>query len=141
MSNPVHVSVEWHSNRMEGGRFESVSRPYSFHQVMGGLFIPLFKRDVPALVVGDETRPMQIVTSLASNAYKLTPPGGRLRVATRLIIISACSHHSSSRSPYAERTGPRWGSVQKMGRLRCLSSQQACLTNMIDRMNRGEVGL
>lgn len=29
------------SNRMDSGRFESVSRPYSFHQVMRGLFVPL----------------------------------------------------------------------------------------------------
>jgi hypothetical protein len=26
---------------MDSGRFESVSRPYSFHQVMRGLFVPL----------------------------------------------------------------------------------------------------
>src|SRR5260370_5186488 len=29
------------SNRMDSGRFESVSRPHSFHQVMRGLFVPL----------------------------------------------------------------------------------------------------
>lgn len=28
-------------NRMDSGRFESVSRPYTFHQVMRGLFVPL----------------------------------------------------------------------------------------------------
>jgi osomolarity two-component system sensor histidine kinase SLN1 len=44
---------------------------------------------------------MQIVTNLASNAYKFTSPGGRLRIATRL-IIPACSHHSSSTNQYAE---------------------------------------
>ncbi|KAF8270639.1 hypothetical protein EI94DRAFT_1770739 [Lactarius quietus] len=117
-------------NRMDSGRFESVSKPYSFHQVIRGLFVPLrlatdarrlelvtdldpcidkavlFSRssvvadrtiqvahdamclargldpetvpdqDPPALVVGDETR----------NACKFTPPGGRLRIATRLIV-------------------------------------------------------
>jgi osomolarity two-component system, sensor histidine kinase SLN1 len=26
---------------MDSGRFESVSKPYSFHQVMRGLFVPL----------------------------------------------------------------------------------------------------
>jgi osomolarity two-component system sensor histidine kinase SLN1 len=29
------------SNRMDSGRFESVNRPYSFHQVMRSLFVPL----------------------------------------------------------------------------------------------------
>lgn len=120
-------------NRMDSGRFESVSRPYSFHQVIRGLFVPLslatdarhlelvtnldpcidkvahdamclargldpetvHDRDAPALVVGDETRLMQIVTNLASNACKFTPPGGRLRIATKL-IVPACSHHGSS---------------------------------------------
>ncbi|KAI9458429.1 hypothetical protein BJY52DRAFT_430616 [Lactarius psammicola] len=126
-------------NRMDSGRFESVSRPYPFHQVMRGLFVPLrlatdarhlelvtdldpcidkvahdavclargldpetvLDQDAPALVVGDETRLMQIVTNLASNACKFTPPGGRLRIATRL-IVPACSHHDSSADQCAE---------------------------------------
>lgn len=28
-------------NRMDSGRFESVNRPYTFHQVMRGMFVPL----------------------------------------------------------------------------------------------------
>ena len=146
---------------MDSGRFESVSRPYSFHQVIRGLFVPLrlatdarhlelvtdldpcidkvrssfilysilpqtvrlsllsvmsdhtiqvahdamclarglnpetvLDHDSPPLVVGDETRLMQIVTNLASNACKFTPPGGRLRIATKL-IVPACCHHGS----------------------------------------------
>lgn len=38
---------------------------------------------------------MQIVTNLASNACKFTPPGGLLRIATRL-ILPACSHRNLS---------------------------------------------
>ncbi len=29
------------SNRMDSGRFESVLKPYKFHQVMRSLFVPL----------------------------------------------------------------------------------------------------
>lgn len=120
-------------NRMDSGRFETVSRPYSFHQVMRGLFVPLRlatdarqlelvtdldpcidkvardavyvahgldpekvpEQDGDGLVVGDETRLMQIITNLASNACKFTPPGGLLRITTRL-ILPACSHRNLS---------------------------------------------
>jgi hypothetical protein len=41
---------------MDSGRFESVSRPYSFHQVMRGLFIPLR--------LATDARHLELVTDL-----------------------------------------------------------------------------
>jgi osomolarity two-component system sensor histidine kinase SLN1 len=44
-------------NRMDSGRFESVSKPFAFHQVMRSMFVPL---------------------KLATNARKLTVSTGRV---------------------------------------------------------------
>ncbi|THH17447.1 hypothetical protein EW146_g3364 [Bondarzewia mesenterica] len=119
-------------NRMDSGRFETVSKPYAFHHVMRSLFVPLrlaanarqlafvtdidpcidkiarrfayaargmgaeeierqleARPDEDGVVTGDETRLMQVITNLASNACKFTPPGGMLGVSTRL-LIPAC---------------------------------------------------
>jgi len=41
---------------MDSGRFESVSRPYAFHQVMRGLFVPLR--------LATDARNLELVTDL-----------------------------------------------------------------------------
>ncbi|KAI0246901.1 hypothetical protein BJV78DRAFT_91293 [Lactifluus subvellereus] len=157
-------------NRMDSGRFESVSKPYSFHQVIRGLFVPLrlatdarhlelvtdldpcidkVARDAvhvacgldpekapeqlgDGLVVGDETRLMQIITNLASNACKFTPPGGRLRIATRL-IVPTCSHHNLS----ADSSAKEGKNSEKMeGRNERMSDALELSAHLLDRHNR-----
>lgn len=62
------------SNRMDSGRFESVSRPYFFHQVMRGLFVPLR--------LATDARQLELVTDLdpcidkvrLSHPYVLSSP-------------------------------------------------------------------
>jgi hypothetical protein len=59
---------------MDSGRFESVSRPYSFHQVMRGLFVPLR--------LATDARQLELVTDLdpcidkvrRSHLYVLSSP-------------------------------------------------------------------
>jgi hypothetical protein len=59
---------------MDSGRFESVSRPYSFHQVMRGLFVPLR--------LATDARQLELVTDLdpcidkvrRSHPYVLSSP-------------------------------------------------------------------
>jgi len=49
---------------MDSGRFESVSRPYSFHQVMRGLFVPLR--------LATDARRLEFVTDLDPCIDKVT---------------------------------------------------------------------
>jgi osomolarity two-component system sensor histidine kinase SLN1 len=59
---------------MDSGRFESVSRPYSFHQVIRGLFVPLR--------LATDARQLELVTDLdpcidkvcLSHPYLLSSP-------------------------------------------------------------------
>jgi hypothetical protein len=59
---------------MDSGRFESVSRPYSFHQVIRGLFVPLR--------LATDARQLELVTDLdpcidkvcLSHPYVLSSP-------------------------------------------------------------------
>ena len=65
---------------------------------------------------------MQIITNLASNACKFTPPGGLLRIATRL-ILPACSHRNllaenglreGESTEKADKTGEELGDVPRL---------------------------
>lgn len=48
---------------MDSGRFESLSRPYAFHQVMRSLFVPL--------QLATNARQLEFVTDLDSNIDKV----------------------------------------------------------------------
>ncbi len=61
--------VRERSNRMDSGRFEFVSRPYSFHQVIQGLFVPLR--------LATDARRLELVTDLDPCIDKVRSPPRR----------------------------------------------------------------
>jgi hypothetical protein len=77
---------------MDSGRFESVSRPYSFHQVMRGLFVPLR--------LATDARQLELVTDLdpcidkvrLSYAFALSSPhSSKTRLVTYSFLYSSSS--------------------------------------------------
>lgn len=54
------------SNRMDSGRFESVLKPYKFHQVLRSLFVPL--------QLATDARGLQFVTNLDTNIDQVRAP-------------------------------------------------------------------
>src|SRR5229473_7617461 len=74
----VELFPSRHSNRMDSGRFESVSRPYAFHQVMRGLFVPLrLATDARRLELETDLDPCIDKVRL-SHLYASLPPSSRL---------------------------------------------------------------
>ena len=77
---------------MDSGRFESVSRPYAFHQVIRGLLVPLR--------LATDARHLQLVTDLDPCIDKV---GFFSPICVCVLRVSSRDHQSHLPSPYLMR--------------------------------------
>lgn len=133
---------------MNAGKFESCDKPFPLHRAMqttlGGLGIATAAKRIqlnvqldPAIdalaqgvvaegqasgvwLKGDDMRLIQVLTNLASNACKFTPPGGHITLSTHLLRVQTPAAIFTSTSPGALENGFGSSQSEYLGRRRVI---------------------